>query len=154
VRVSRPGASKPAPRPVGDINATSDALPAISQPALPFGSTPAPEFVAAMNAPVQPKPPAERDPRDRTSFLPAISDADLADATVEAPSVGPAQLAQQSAPPRPTGNPRLTLEQYASLNAELAVCGTGRIGVLNRYGLADEWARKHEDQQWALQMYK
>jgi hypothetical protein len=110
-------------RPQLDIDKTSFAVPVARAAPLPFGAVPSREFVAAMSAPAEPK---LRDEAGETAFTPVSREA------------GPALPFQETAESVPPNVGAFTLEQYASLAAELAVDTTGRAQTLTRYGLGGE----------------
>jgi hypothetical protein len=122
------------------VDSTCDALPSLREAVLPFGDKPSADFVAAMSAPA-----SRNDPSGETVMVPAIR---------EAPAARPLPFAEQT-PPRLTPAasptkpaPTLTLQQYASLSAELSVAPES-AATLSRYGIPDAAARRELDRTWA-----
>ncbi|MDC0740948.1 hypothetical protein [Polyangium mundeleinium] len=111
-------------------------LPATAEPPLPFSDRPAPEFVEAMQTPRAPAP--------RT----AITDATL---PLQMDLMAQARAAMPFLKPSaPVEAPRLSLDAYASLCAELAVRPESRAKVFRRYGIRDDAAWRAVDQEWRV----
>jgi len=109
---------------------------------LPFSSKPSPEFVASFSAPR--KAPA----REPSAAL---------DQTAPANAMSPIPVAlpfggQAAAPAPASASPRMTLQSYASLCAELSVTPEKSAEILRRYGIQDEAARRTLDQQWRARL--
>ncbi|MDI3291758.1 hypothetical protein [Polyangium sp. 15x6] len=109
-------------------------LPATPKMPLPFSDRPAPEFVEAMQTPRAPAPKT------------AITDATLplqmdlmAQARAAMPFLKPSASVEA---------PRLTLDAYASLCAELAVAPENRAEIFRRYGIRDDAAWRAVDEEW------
>jgi hypothetical protein len=128
--------AKPLDAPV-DLTMTGPIkLPPAPEPSLPFSDRPASEFVEAMQTPRAPAP--------RT----AITDATL---PLQMDLMAQARAAMPFLKPSATvAGPRLTLDAYASLCAELAVAPGNRAETFRRYGIRDDAAWRAVDQEWRV----
>ena len=147
-----PSAGSARPAEFVSVDETALGVFAAIDASLPFGEEPSPEFVLALSNSIAADPVAKREAEDligMTSFLPALPSDDgptLPFGAVAAPDL-------DETPP-----PELTLEQFASLAAELARAGTKDASgaeaecVLARYGLTGRqyeslrqtWERRFE----------
>jgi len=152
--ISAPGAASPPER---ALAAATPATPATPLPALP--STPASPAArqsgarwttAPVNIVTEDLPPLPRqDP------LPFRAPGQVAPSTAasgtERPSAEPGGLAEAAAVARPSASaaiPQLTLEQHASLCAEIAAFPHNAEQCFARYGLASEPVRRAVDAAW------
>ncbi|MRG93027.1 hypothetical protein [Polyangium spumosum] len=148
--------STPAAEPIGDTqplpiveDAVQDApvdlgttgpikLPATHDLPLPFSDRPAPGFVEALQAPRAPAP--------RTGItdatLPLQMDL-MAQARAAMPFLEPSSMVD---------GPRLTLDAYASLCAELAVAPENRAEIFRRYSIRGDAAWRAVDQEWRVRL--
>ena len=122
-----------------DIDSTAELRAIAPSPALPFSETSptAPPDVS----PASEKPTVTRDPRDETTALPAIINLK--------PSTPFAKASTAPTEEAPVDPGMLTLEQYASLSAELEALQSPRPDILKRYSLQDESARTKHAIYWA-----
>lgn len=122
----------PAPAPVlapppqaHAIDKTADALPALADEPLPFGSTPSPAFVAQLSAPAAERAAWESSAVGETGAAPAID---------AAPSTLPFRRTDASL--------AWTMEQLASISAELSVSPDKKDEILRRYKVDEPaWQR-------------
>ncbi len=115
------------------------ALPAAA--ALPFGQAPSAEFVGEMSAPRA----GASEATVGGATLPLGVDL-LGKMRKELPFMKAASAVPVSAPAAPV--PRLTLDTYASLCAELSVAPERAQEILKKYGIGDEAARRGVDREW------
>ena len=102
---------------------------------LPFGAIPSPEFLASLDAP-------------RSPPSPGATMAGGGDVRVTLPFAKPATAAGS----KPARFPRLTLESYASLCAELSVYPDRAADILGKYGVTDDEARRAVDDDWGARL--
>ncbi len=135
---------KPIARPAFDPNAVMDlsgTVVADMKPADPGGKLP---FRATPDSPPRPPPPGPPPPPGRG--LPFRSPSSTTTPAVTAPAVAALTTpAASAAAPRAT---RFTLEQFASLSAEIAVTPSAVAQVRGRYGL-DEASHRAEAEEWS-----
>lgn len=120
-----------APLPAADR--TSDVLPAIAEDSLPFGPTPSPAFVAQMSAPAAQRDSWESSAVNETAAVPAIEGEG-------APITLPFRRTDASL--------AWTMEQLASICAELSVSPEKKDEILRRYKVDEPaWQRLHAELQ-------
>lgn len=117
-------------------------LPRAPAAALPFGQAPSAEFVSEMSEPRAPVPATSVG----GATLPLGVDL-LGKMRNELPFAKAASVGPAAAPA--AAWPRLTLDTYASLCAELSVFPERVPVILKKYGIADEAARRGVDREWA-----
>lgn len=119
--------------------ATEMPLPGGGGKVLPFQSTPSAEFLASLAAPRSPRP---HDPTaGLTEPLGTLLLSDLKNTL-------PFGKRKAQAAPDAVSWPRLTLQQYASLCAELSVAAQDETEILRRYHITGVAARKAVDREW------
>jgi hypothetical protein len=136
---------KPIARPAFDPNAVMDlsgtVVADLREPAEPGGKLP---FRATPDSPPRPPPPGPPPPPGRG--LPFRSPSSTTTPAVAAPAVAAAAPAPAASPAAPRAT-RFTLEQFASLSAEIAVTPSAVAQVRGRYGL-DEASHRAEAEEW------
>ena len=126
-----PPAQDSSPPRASAVDRTADALPALAEDSLPFGSTPSPAFVAQMSAPATQKASWESAAVGETAAVPAID---------SAPSTLPFRRTDASL--------AWTMEQLASISAELSVSPEQKEEIFRRYKIDEPaWQRLHAELQ-------
>lgn len=162
------------PRTADAGSATAELASIPEEPALPFGAAPSGAFERALAA-GDAKPTRPHDPGGETTAMRSVR----LDDEPSMPFAKAVKEPSATAPSRPSGSerptdlggetaalpsirleggevpfakpgPTLTLEQYASLCAELAVFPERRAVLIGRYKLGDEAGKKREDAAWTV----
>lgn len=150
-------APKPAvPLSPKDLASTSAvfAMPsALRAGALPFSSTAAPSITAKPAEPNAPRPPQTGvDPVLQGATMPLGNNLSAIVKAVLPFAGSPGPKPPSSAGPTPPTFPRLPLQTYASLCAELAVFPAKSAEILKRYNIADDAARAAVDKDWQTRL--
>ncbi len=117
------------------VDATSADTPALTGEALPFGTLHSPEFAAALARGAAALAPAGV---GETGAMPAV----LVDMNATLPFGSPAVAS----------DPKLTLEQYASLCAELSIYPQRVASIRSRYGFRGGDDQLDEDNAWSTRL--
>jgi hypothetical protein len=149
----------------------STMLPTVpsSRPVTPFASAATGDEAAARAkaaAPAKSAPPNSPSPLEQTADLPQglvarLSKAAAAKSSDEPQTMEPQKsplagavlpFAPRAAPPQAAATPDLTLDQYASMCAELAVFKDRQERIFTKYGLADPARRAALDAAWKARL--